>query len=319
LIKETEVKMMYYPLLRGRQNELLAIKELLNQSKLSDKIIPVIEPVKLSPTLVSTIEAFNNKNHDLIFIRNPKVGSFLAETKNQKNQKYHDRIRTLVDENNAIKNGVIIDSLIKDTLTDWNAKGIENSSIFALCLNPDAIMMYKNAVEGHSISTFVPDDSPFRRLNGPKILLADRFEKKQKNSEYLKIEDQFYSADHLYFLDEGYLGFGDYSIIGREYSESGFAPYAVALHIVYFDKNKELRIHHFVSDDNDDINDPANKFYQALEKLVQWNTFHKLNTYAMQEFEKIFKAETYPGLGFVKKLCVMHHLELIGNYLDGKL
>lgn len=50
---------MYYPLLRGRQNELLAIKELLDASALSSKIVPVIEPVKLSPTLVNTLSAFS--------------------------------------------------------------------------------------------------------------------------------------------------------------------------------------------------------------------------------------------------------------------
>ena len=49
---------MYYPILRGRQNEMLAIKELLNNSVLSSKIVPVIEPVKLTATVVNTLKAF---------------------------------------------------------------------------------------------------------------------------------------------------------------------------------------------------------------------------------------------------------------------
>lgn len=68
---------MYYPILRGRQNELLAIKELLNASCLSEKIVPIIEPVKLSPTLVNTMKTFTEHRHDLALIQNPKVGSFL--------------------------------------------------------------------------------------------------------------------------------------------------------------------------------------------------------------------------------------------------
>ena len=72
---------MYYPFLRGRQNELLAIRELLKCSKLSKKIIPVIEPVKLSATLVSAIEEFSNAGHPLILIRNPKVGAFFSDSK----------------------------------------------------------------------------------------------------------------------------------------------------------------------------------------------------------------------------------------------
>ena len=29
--------------------------------------------------------------------------------------------------------------------------------------------------------------------------------------------------------------------------------------------------------------------------------------------------ETYPGLGTVKKLSLMHHIELMGRFLDGSL
>jgi hypothetical protein len=59
---------MYYPFLRGRQNELLAIKELLQQSAFSERILPIIEPVKLTPTLVNTIESLANDNRKVILI-----------------------------------------------------------------------------------------------------------------------------------------------------------------------------------------------------------------------------------------------------------
>ena len=85
------------------------------------------------------------------------------------------------------------------------------------------------------------------------------------------------------------------------------------------DKDNALRIHHFVSDSNDDISDPANKFYEALSKLIEWNNQKKLTTLAMQTFESMYKNETYPGLGVVKKLAIMHHIELLGNYLNGVL
>ena len=42
---------MYFPYLKGRQYELLAIRELLSKNLLSKKIIPIIEPVKVSSTL----------------------------------------------------------------------------------------------------------------------------------------------------------------------------------------------------------------------------------------------------------------------------
>jgi hypothetical protein len=122
----------------------------------------------------------------------------------------------------------------------------------------------------------------------------------------------------LYYTD-GYVGFSDYSIVGQEYQESGFAPYAVAIHIVYFDREDNLRIHHFVSDSNDDINDPAKKFYEAVSKLVEWNASMHLETEGIKMFEELHRTGAYPGLGVVKKLSIMHHLQLMGEYLEEKI
>lgn len=146
--------------------------------------------------------------------------------------------------------------------------------------------------------------------------MADRFNKQDRNNDYIEIDDEPFSEDHLYYLEDGYVGFADYSVVGKEYNETGFAPYAVAIHIVYFDTDDSLRIKHFVSDSNDDISDPARKFQEALSILIEWNEERKLDTVAMKEFEHLFHREAYPGLGTVKKLSIMHHLELIGRYLD---
>lgn len=127
----------------------------------------------------------------------------------------------------------------------------------------------------------------------------------------------FFSEDHIFCEEEGYAGFGDYSVIGEDFLESGFAPYAVAIHIVYFAKDKSLRIHHFVSDSNDDILNPAKKFYEAVKKLSSWVKENNVPvTAGLSSFLEHYTNETYPGLGSVKKLSLMHHLELVGRYLD---
>lgn len=41
---------MYFPYLRGRQYELLALRELVSRGLISNKVIPIVEPVKLSTT-----------------------------------------------------------------------------------------------------------------------------------------------------------------------------------------------------------------------------------------------------------------------------
>lgn len=310
---------MYYPILRGRQNELLAIKELLQASKLSKRIVPIIEPVKLSPTLVNTLEAFAEMNRDLIVIQNPKVGSFSVDARNGKNTRYLRRFEEILNGNKVLP-GVIVDSNISQIVEDLYQRGIADSEIVSICNSPDTIKFHEEAFSNcRGIRTVVPYAPAFRRIRKNRILLEDKFNKRGRNQEYSKESDEFFSDDHIYFEEEGYVGFSDYSIIGADYSESGFAPYAVAIHIIYANEANELRVRHFVSIDNDDISDPARKFYQAVQQLVEWNKTQKLDTLAIQMFEKIYEEQSYPGLGVVKKLSLMHHLELIGRFLDGEL
>ena len=310
---------MYYPILRGRQNELLAIRELLRSSKLSKKIIPVVEPVKLSATLVNTMDEFASEDHSFVLIQNPKVGSFNSDAKNPKNAKYKDHLVELLAKTpSSIKRGVYVDKSASKTIASYKERGLQPEDVVAICIHPDQIKLYEDAFSDYKVKTMLPYAPAFRRIRGEKILTENKFNKKARNVEYSEPDDEFFSDDHLYFSD-GYVGFSDYSIIGDEYSESGFAPYAVAIHIVYFDQENVLRVHHFVSDDNDDISDPAGKFYQALTKLHEWNEIQKLDTIAMQQFERIFEEQSYPGLGVIKKLSIMHHLELMSRFMDGEL
>ena len=310
---------MYYPILRGRQNEMLAIKELLNNPSFSSKIIPVIEPVKLTATVVNTLKAFSEANRELIIIANPEVGAFTTDWKNPKNEQYKAQLSELFKKD-SIKRGLIINNRTGPLVTKWRETGVLDSDIITICNNPDTIKFYEDSFQ-HStdIKTIVPYAPAFRRIRKNRILLDDKFNKKSRNQDYKNNPDEFFSNDHIYYLDDGYIGFSDYSIIGNEYSESGFAPHAVAIHIVYFDEDKALRIHHFVSDTNDDINDPAQKFYEAVTQLVEWNKVHQLKTTAIEKFEEMYAEQSYPGLGVIKKLSLMHHLELIGQYLNGQV
>ena len=56
---------MYYPYLRGRQNELLGLQELLESNRLSEKVVPVIEPVRFNVTFINTLKKFIEKNMEL--------------------------------------------------------------------------------------------------------------------------------------------------------------------------------------------------------------------------------------------------------------
>lgn len=309
---------MYYPIIRGRQFELIALRELVEKEILSNSIIPIIEPVRLSSTLIKTIETFIHKEKNLIIIDNPCVGSFKNETSIDKNRKIYEKFCNLIEDKNIYTAFYINEELLDEISNTEEGNNIEN--IYTICLNKDFIDHYdETPFLKDAIGNLIPDERIFkRRINKNCIMTGDKFTKQNRNTDYAKSPDEFFSEDHLYYNEEGYIGFSDYSIVGDEYTESGFAPFAVAIHIVYFDEKKNLRIRHFVSDTNDDITNPAGKFSEALKKLVDWNESVNLNTYGMTRFKEMYEQEVYPGLGTVKKLSLMHHFELISNFLDGE-
>jgi hypothetical protein len=308
---------MYFPYLRGRQFELLALRELLEEGLIGNKIIPIIEPIKLSSTLVKTLELYINKKREIALIHNPQVGNFSNDVAQLKDNPTKESYMNCFDDRLVIKSH-IYNKKSKEELKELLSKGINKQDLLLINCNRDFI---DENIEGFSDIppqyNLIPDESVFRRkIKKNRVLLDDKFEKQSRNVDYKNLDDEFFSDDHLFYHDDGFVGFSDYSIIGSEFSESGFAPFAVAIHIVYFDDNGNLRIKHFVSDSNDDINDPANKFYEAMIKLKKWQDKRGLDTFGMEKFMEHYENGTYPGLGTVKKLSLMHHIELVSKYLD---
>ncbi|MNW39552.1 hypothetical protein D3C74_166420 [compost metagenome] len=309
---------MYFPYLRGRQFELIAIRELLERSLLSKNVMPVVEPVKLSSALIKTMSFFQEKDRSLGLVRNPQVGSMIKDLADEKYEKDKGRFYEILKMSDVLS-FLFVDGKLSAHLSALERQGINKRDIATICINQDSIPHFESTyAPDYPRFNFIRDESGFRRrMPNKRVMFEDRYPKKSRNVEYLDSEDEHLSSDHLYYEQEGYLGFSDYSVVGNEYSESGFAPYAIAIHIVYFAADQTLRVRHFVSDTNDDITDPAGKFAEALEKLVIWNQTQQLDTFGVRAFENMYKNRSYPGLGTVKKLSIMHHLELMSRYLDG--
>ncbi len=308
---------MYFPYLRGRQFELLALRELAEGGLIGEKVIPIIEPIKPSSTLVKTVEQYIEANKYIAMIHNPQVGSFSQGFKTLKDSFIKNSLLDLFGKCKVINSHIMNANSAKE-LTSLRSKEINVEDLLVINNNSDFTDTYLEIFnEERPRYILVPDDIVFRRkVKGNRILLADRFHRQVRNADYLDVKDSPFSEDHLYYKSEGYSGFSDYSIAGEKFSEAGFAPYAVAIHIVYFDEQNSLRVKHFVSDSNDDYNDPAGKFYEALQKLNAWQSTANLTTYGIKQFINHYQKGTYPGLGTVKKLSIMHHIELVSNYLD---
>ncbi len=297
---------MYFPYFRGRQNELLALREMVNNNKLSERIIPIIEPVTISTTFFSTIETFINNRREIGIIFNPSVGSLCSKN------------LLKIDESERLTKILKSPYILKSVLVDGKNIVEKCNYDIAILKNKDNLNIYLSLEEKNDIKyVLIPDESAFRRkIKEKAILHQDHFNKAEKNSDYSKNDDEFFSDDIFYYREENYTGFGDYSIIGDDFLTAGFAPYAIAIHIIYF-RNKELRVHHFVSDSNEGIENPALKYYEAVKKLAKWVESEQIEqTLGLFFFIESYKKQTYHGLGIIKKYSIMHHLEIISKFFE---
>lgn len=323
---------MYYPYFRGRQNELLCLRELLENNRLSEKITPVLEPVKFSSTFFATLKKFIESDREIILIQNPAVGKFAKEYKKalkdiedtEQDEKKGKLKKTLEEyqrilEDEHIRKGYLVNSKVINHVLQLPE--MDRNKIYLLNQNKGDDNFYvehgdKLLVE----ASFIPKDEDFKdEVIGNAIILEDCYQKAKRNVDYIDNPDVSFSKNHLVFARRGYQGFSDYSIVGNEYEESGFAPLAIAIHIVYFGVKNELRVHHFVSDSNENISDPARKFEEAMEKLVNWEKIDAIkHTKGLMSLINYYENGRFPGLGVIKKFSLMHHVELMGEFLEDK-
>lgn len=301
---------MYFPYLRGRQYDLLALKELAQKKLITSKILPVVEPVKMSSTLIGTIKAYKDNKLTMSLIVNPVVVD-LTE---------NDMLSLLDQVDEFIIPAIIMNEDAENAMINLSRRGIPQNSVLVVLNDHDYVEDYKNLIgESGAGYTLFPDERAVKRaVKQKKVLFEDKFNKLNKNADYAKNPDEFFSDDNLFYKDEGYQGFGDYSIIGKDYDESGFAPRAVAIHIVYMDKEKNLRVHHFVSDSNYGIEDIAGKYYEAVSKLKAWYEagYDNQKTAALSVLLEHASNGYFPGLPTIKKLSIMHHIELVNRFLN---
>lgn len=151
---------MYFPYLRGRQFELIALRDLVDKGVLSDKIIPIIEPVKLSSTLIKTIESYGKKGKQLGIIVNPKVGGFKIDIEEEKNLKLKNSLLTSLKENDYILYMILLSANLNPD--EFIKKHKDNMG--TICDNKDAIPVYEaNFAKMKVKYNLIPDESGFRR------------------------------------------------------------------------------------------------------------------------------------------------------------
>jgi len=308
---------MYQPYIRGKQFELIGLKELVQSVLIQNKakISPIIEPVKDSSTLKSTIKELASNDINFTVIVNPQVGSLKST------ETIFNAINQVVGDYKNYQIGVIFHGKINHGATIKKLQEFAHA-IPALSIIHNAqfdniseiIASYEEVftIKYNVINLASTGRRYFRNFEKETLIeLDDYFNAQTKNSDYLNVGESNFSEEHLYYKAEGFEGFADYLSIGEEYSESGFLPYAVAIHLSYAEKDGKIKIKHFVSDSNSDTSDIAGKFAEALEKLITWCNETGYNSIAIPTFRDYHQNGHFPGLGTIKKLSMMNHIDLV--------
>lgn len=286
---------MYYPYFRGKQFDLLALTTLIENGLLSNAIHPIIEPVKNSKTLRTFIATAKKKKQSFYIIQNPQAGDFLtAEGMAQ--------LQAL-----DVFKGVVVEQPI-ETLSEMPPLLVINQSMPAL----------ESDWQFNQSKVLVQEEFRLlQKIQGEKILSYDGFTRLPKTSFYQECPDELFSTTHLTFKKKGFVGFSDFSIDSRIYYEHSYPSKILSLHLVYFEK-KNLRIHHFLS--SEEAPSQKEKFFELMDAVQKWQETLSGGrmTAGMHLLFDAVSADKFPGMGVMRKAAVMHHLELMSRYLDGK-
>lgn len=312
---------MYYPYLRGKQFELIALKDFANENPHNRNICPIIEPVKANlNSLNNAIKVLKDNNELFVLVLNPVEGDFFNKTV--------DFVSNLEELSSC--------NWMPGLLYNHNCEQLD-SLIQTQHLN-NILIIFKDGIDferDNSLERFLSQDciksvvvsnadtrASKRRLQNMNIeiiRLDDNFHEQKRNADYLYIPDEQFTEEPFYYKSDSFVGFSDFTTLPKSFTDGGALPYAVAIHLTYHVEEQEMvYIHHFVSDTNYDQSNIQGKFAEAASKAIEF--FHQHTTYfrgsALDELEDYVNCGKYPGLGVIKKISIKHHLQLINHIFE---
>ncbi len=311
---------MYYPFLRARQFELIALRELAIEGATQEVIIPVLEPVKETHNnLILAHKVFQEKSQSAYLIVNPSIGELAGDS------------NFYIEFLSELDGIMFLPAFHYNNNSDFINQSIENyrlKNCMIICqndINPDDTE-FRQLLAMDEVSSINVNDPNRNRtlhrfiksLNKNYIRLDDLFEKRARNSDYLDIQEHRFSEEHIYYIEDGFDGFSDYTVLPSEYIDGGSTPRAVVIHLTYLNGENQIWIRHFTSETNDSISNVQGKFAEAASKAVKYCRHRGLVNSAISELESYFDNEHYPGLGTVKKLSIKNHLLVISQFLKNR-
>jgi hypothetical protein len=310
---------MYYPFLRARQFELISIRELAVEHSIQGSIIPVLEPVKESiSNLTLANKALLDHGQKAYLILNPLVGEMPGDSETFSSYFVSLETSGFLPAFHYTNNADFITGLIAkhgfaDCMLVCYSSFTDDAALRDLCASGSVShIMVLEPQKNRSLDRYI------KTLNKNYIRLDDVFEKQEKNADFLNITAHKFSEEHLYYQEDGYQGFSDFTVLPSGFIEGGSTPRAVVIHLTYINAQEENQvwIRHFTSETNDSIANVQGKFAEAAIKAIGFCNNLSLNNSAIQELKNYYDERRYPGLGTVKKISIKNHLLIVSNFLS---
>lgn len=311
---------MYFPYLRGKQQELIALRDALPIIK-KGKVLPIVEPVGDGNSPKKSLVMLGELKLPIIFIVNPQVGQL--KTNHEKVTKLFD----IINQNMYTIPAFIVHagSTTADIGKFFTHYANQQKSLIHLYGLRDQLslidMCKKQKNFAHHIfivgKTSDSYNDQFKEFQ--RILIEDGFNREKASRNADRSPDNLFSELHSVYKRRGYAGYGDFTITGEEYTEKGGAAHAVAIHLTFRSKSDlqdEIRIKNFVSDRTKGTADPAGKYLEAARKLVKFADDPHSKLYRSTAVEKFIETVTqkkFPGLASVKGWSIRHHIELMAS------
>lgn len=312
---------MYHPYFRGKQYELIVIRE--TAELMADRgFVPIVSPVREQVrSLQKALNALCHAGTRAVVVINPEHGDHKDDG---------SAISDLLREEFAGHDNLLIGLRLHEEISAEEAlayceaaEGRQIALIHAGFTEANAFVEGMEAYDNIAMSIFLEDQCGklYQRkfkTHPEQILIRDGFERR-RNRDHPSAE--FFSDLHITYGEEAVTGFGDFLIVGDDYQESGGPAYTIAIHLTYIDPDQDnaMFVRHFLSDRQDTPKDPGGKFAEALAKLIQaidapGSKF--IETSAIGEFRDLHARGHYPGLGTAKKLSMAHHIETLAHFFD---
>lgn len=305
----------YFPLLRGKQNELLALRHLALRISGSQRICPILELVNDNTTTKNSLDHFVDAEMPFVLVTNPDCGDFKGRVGDFCRSFIEDG--PLTEYDNFIAGIHVYPNTTMDDIDRYLGRyghlfraviyGGEptSSEVHNWCRTDDRIY-HHIFMEGLVPTSFVNETPKVRR-----VILDDKFRKQIRNADYP--ERELFTDWNTPEGNPDGLDWGDLSIVGDNFSESGGPAYAVAIHHIHQpDEGGSLYINHYLSDRQDTPADPSGKTLEALAKLISDLPGLRPNdTDACDTYREMDATSNAKSLGYLKRLAIMHHLEVI--------